>query len=583
METPGQCSTLKKTLQSAAVSLFFLWLAAGSLDFGPKTEYQYDQATGIWTETVTYGATKYIKSQVKGKRDDYGRWYGPIEATVQGQRAKYTETCNWTDGERQGKSTLRFYVRDKMWRSRSDAYVGGIRIGSFDKSAKIPATTPSAFSILENEYPWFLYALYGCDLDSAFVQACTDTLESLFGAGEFEMALFNSKYDAVVDILEETPYDSLLSINSDMFFIRGLEKLKNNEFRLAVIGHCRHPEKSTYGIVSAVYPNYLEFLSDSGVSNQDFERFCLDVEDSLGRYGTLNPSDPFFTDSVDAYLFRAVFGMLESTQSVSAATAETVKAARKIGILRKEFGSAIPLSQIVQGLSTSPEVAAVVASDMINNHFIRGDILRAAVKKAWLLKRGVVVLPSTVTELSEYLSDTLVAMKGYVSWDGGSVVTARGIVWAEIFDPTTRDHTLASGSGTGVFTVTLGGLEKGKTYYARSYAVNSAGTAYGNCVKFVASVPVGIETPTAAPGDLQVFPNPSSGKITLRFGLEAPTSVGLIVTDLAGRQVMRRSAGLLPQGMNQLSLDFSALKEGVYICRMNCASECRVSKIVINR
>jgi len=134
-----------------------------------------------------------------------------------------------------------------------------------------------------------------------------------------------------------------------------------------------------------------------------------------------------------------------------------------------------------------------------------------------------------------------------------------------------------------VFTVTLGGLEKGKTYYARSYAVNSAGTAYGNCVKFVASVPVGIETPTAAPGDLQVFPNPSSGKITLRFGLEAPTSVGLIVTDLAGRQVMRRSAGLLPRGMNQLSLDFSALKEGVYICRMNCASECRVSKIVINR
>lgn len=209
MATSGHHNTLRNGLWSAAVSLFFIWLAAGSLNFGPKTEYQYDPTTGIYTETVIYGVTKNIHSQVKGKRDDAGRWYGLVEASIQGKRARYTETCFWKDGERHGRSDLSFYVGDKMWARRSDAYIGGIRIGSINKSARVPAGTPSAFSLLEDEYPWFLYGLYGCDLDSAYVKACADTLETLLGAEAFAEAEFNSRYDAVVDILEETSYDTL--------------------------------------------------------------------------------------------------------------------------------------------------------------------------------------------------------------------------------------------------------------------------------------------------------------------------------------------------------------------------------------
>jgi hypothetical protein len=570
----------------------YFWLAAGSLNFGPKTEYQYDPTTGIYTETVIYGVTKNIHSQVKGKRDNDGRWYGQIETIIQGHGTKYIEICNWKDGERHGRSDLKHYCDDKLISERSDAYVNGVRIGRLDKSARVPAGTPSAFSLLEDEYPWFLYALYGCDLDSGYVKACTDTLETLLGAEAFAEAEFNSRYDAVVDILEETPYDTLLSINSDMFFIRGLEKLKHNEFRLAVLEHARHPEQSTYSIVTAIYPNYLHFLADSGVTNQDFEQFCLDVEDSLASYVPLVPSDPFFTDSVDAYLFRAVFGMLEGTLSASAVATESLKAtvttgtltaAIASGIRRTRCDSALPASQVLHLLATSPEVAAVVASDMMNSDFIRGDILRAAVKKAWLMKKGTVVFPTIVTEFPEYHSDTSVDVKGYLTWDGGAPVTARGIVWAEYDDPTTSDHTLAAGSGTGDFSVTLGGLEKGKSYYVRSYAVNSEGTAYGNCVKFVASLPSGSEVPALAPGELSVFPNPSSGKVTLRFSLEAPTTVGLRVTDMAGREVMRRQASRLPQGLNQMTLDLSPLTDGVYICRLNCGSESLVRRIVIDR
>lgn len=591
METSGHRNTLRNAIWSVAVSLIFMWLAAGSfylvlgtLAIGPRRTIEYHKSNDTYTEFTYSNTSSLRRSEITGKRDAEGRWYGPVEIVYYSGLTTTTESCFLQNGERHGKSVLTTYDKHGMVSQRSDAYVNGIRIGSLDnpgKSAPLPADGRSAYDLLRDEYPWFLYMMMGFGFDSAYVKAYTDTLETLLHEEEFEMVQFNNKYDSVVSVLEETPCDSLISINSEMFLVRGLEMLKNNEFRLAIIDHCRHPEKSTYSIISVVYPNYLQFLADSGVTNLDFEQFCLDVEDSLTSYGPLDLSDPFFTDSVDVYLFMAVFGMLESLESVSAMATESLKAAREAGTLGNGYGRTIPLPQILKVLSTSPEVAAVVASDMINSDFIRGDILRAAVRKAWLLKKGVVVLPTTVTELSEYLFDTGVTMKGYVSWDGGSAVTARGIVWAEYYDPTTSDHTLASGSGTGEFSMILSGLEKGKTYYARSYAVNSAGTAYGNCVKFVASVPVGIEVPTAATGDLQVFPNPSSGKVILRFSLEAPATVGLIVTDMAGRKVMLRNAGLLPQGWNQMTVDFSSLKEGVYICRLNSGSEGQVRKIVI--
>ena len=70
---------------------------------------------------------------------------------------------------------------------------------------------------------------------------------------------------------------------------------------------------------------------------------------------------------------------------------------------------------------------------------------------------------------------------GYVSSDGGSPVTARGVCWSTSVNPTLDNSFSTDGTGLGYFTSTVAGLSGcGTIYYIRAYATNSTGTGYGN-------------------------------------------------------------------------------------------------------
>ena len=75
---------------------------------------------------------------------------------------------------------------------------------------------------------------------------------------------------------------------------------------------------------------------------------------------------------------------------------------------------------------------------------------------------------------------------GNITADGGSTISHRGVCWATTTSPTTANDTTLDGTGTGTgsYTSTLTGLSANTTYYVRAYAINSAGTAYGNEVSF---------------------------------------------------------------------------------------------------
>ncbi|MDX2278366.1 MAG: hypothetical protein NW218_02210 [Saprospiraceae bacterium] len=82
---------------------------------------------------------------------------------------------------------------------------------------------------------------------------------------------------------------------------------------------------------------------------------------------------------------------------------------------------------------------------------------------------------------------------GNISNDGGANVSERGVCWSISPNPTTSNSKTVDGTGSGVYTSTIGGLSSLTTYYLRAYATNSVGTVYGNQVIFkTTNLPVAI-------------------------------------------------------------------------------------------
>ena len=100
----------------------------------------------------------------------------------------------------------------------------------------------------------------------------------------------------------------------------------------------------------------------------------------------------------------------------------------------------------------------------------------------------VSTLPTVVTTNISNVTSNSAVSGGNVLSDGGSPVTARGIVWSTIPNPTVSLSTITkNGNGLGIFSSTLNGLVSKSTYYARAYATNSVGTGYGNEISFTTS------------------------------------------------------------------------------------------------
>ena len=90
----------------------------------------------------------------------------------------------------------------------------------------------------------------------------------------------------------------------------------------------------------------------------------------------------------------------------------------------------------------------------------------------------------TTSEITNIASKSATS-GGQISDDGGTDVTARGVVWDTYENPTVRyTGKTSDGIGTGEFVSNLTDLSLGTTYYVRAYATNSAGTAYGEQVSF---------------------------------------------------------------------------------------------------
>jgi uncharacterized protein (TIGR02145 family) len=128
-----------------------------------------------------------------------------------------------------------------------------------------------------------------------------------------------------------------------------------------------------------------------------------------------------------------------------------------------------------------------------------------------------VVIPTLTTTTISAITATTAVSGGNITADGGAAVTARGICWATTTSPTILNSTTTNGTGTGIFASNMTALSPGTTYYVRSYATNSAGTAYGNELSFTTSAAVPTLTTTAVSG-ITLSTATSGGNITADGG-----------------------------------------------------------------
>ena len=112
-----------------------------------------------------------------------------------------------------------------------------------------------------------------------------------------------------------------------------------------------------------------------------------------------------------------------------------------------------------------------------------------------------IVLPTVTTSEVASVTETTAICGGTVTGNGNGTVVERGVCWSTTPVPTMNDSHLSSGGGMGSYLVTLTGLTAGQTYYVRAYAINAAGTAYGDMKAFTtAGAPPVVVVPTVTTG-----------------------------------------------------------------------------------
>jgi uncharacterized protein (TIGR02145 family) len=98
--------------------------------------------------------------------------------------------------------------------------------------------------------------------------------------------------------------------------------------------------------------------------------------------------------------------------------------------------------------------------------------------------RFIAKFPSVSTADIINITASSATLGGNITWDGGTIVSERGIYYGILQNPEKTGTKLQIGSGTGSFSTSLSGLIPNKIYYVKAYAKNSQGNGYGKQVSF---------------------------------------------------------------------------------------------------
>ena len=103
------------------------------------------------------------------------------------------------------------------------------------------------------------------------------------------------------------------------------------------------------------------------------------------------------------------------------------------------------------------------------------------------------LFPAVSTSPVTHVTSSSVRGGGVITSDGNGIISARGVCWNTVGDPTLANAlgSTSDGSGTGSFASEVSGLSQQTTYFIAAYVTNEKGTAYGAIKSFTTPLPCG--------------------------------------------------------------------------------------------
>ncbi|MBW2709396.1 MAG: right-handed parallel beta-helix repeat-containing protein, partial [Deltaproteobacteria bacterium] len=137
------------------------------------------------------------------------------------------------------------------------------------------------------------------------------------------------------------------------------------------------------------------------------------------------------------------------------------------------------------------------------------------------------IVPTVTTQAVTDITTTTATGNGNVTALGVPNPTQHGFVWATTADPTTANSKTTDGpvSAAGAFTSAITGLTPGTLYHVRAYAVNTAGTVYGEDLTFTTLLAPTVTTQAVT--DITTTTATGNGNITV-LGSSNPTEHGVV-------------------------------------------------------
>jgi uncharacterized protein (TIGR02145 family) len=226
-----------------------------------------------------------------------------------------------------------------------------------------------------------------------------------------------------------------------------------------------------------------------------------------------------------AYGAEISFTTLDGVATLSTDTPGGIKAfsATVGGSILRDGGSDISAKGIVWSTSPNPTIALstktnegsggarfsniVSGLNLNTKYYVRAYATNEigtfyGAELSFTTMNGIAIL-STVTPSA--ITTTSSTSGGSINSDGGTPITAKGIVWSISTNPTIVLSTKTiDGLGINYFTSDITGLKASTKYYVRAYATNSVGTSYGSEVSFTTLAPGEIGTQLWATKNLEV-------------------------------------------------------------------------------